>query len=117
LIIRPEEGVVSIGARELPDPLTDKEFSVLYAVAKQRGRLIARSTVQKEVWGDEFSNPRTVDVFIFRVRTKLGALPRGRGEMAVGPNDGLVRTERGVGFGMGWRAFDSNELVMPRPRN
>ena len=54
--------------------LTNKEFSLLSALARKRGRVIARQQLLDQVWGySYYGDARTLDVHIRRLRQKLGA--------------------------------------------
>ncbi len=53
-------------------PLTHREAEVLLRLARQPNRLIERSQILNEIWGeDDFFNGRSMDVFITRLRKKL----------------------------------------------
>lgn len=54
--------------------LTNKEFQLLSALAKKRGRVIMRQQLLDQVWGySYYGDARTLDVHIRRLRQKLGA--------------------------------------------
>lgn len=54
--------------------LTNKEFSLLCALAKKRGRVVTRQQLLDQVWGySYYGDARTLDVHIRRLRQKLGA--------------------------------------------
>lgn len=54
--------------------LTNKEFLLLAALAKKRGRVITRQQLLDQVWGyTYYGDARTLDVHIRRLRQKLGA--------------------------------------------
>lgn len=53
--------------------LTNKEFSLLSALAKKRGRVVTRQQLLDQVWGySYYGDARTLDVHIRRLRQKLG---------------------------------------------
>ncbi len=68
--------------------LTAKEFSLLYYLAENKGRVISRERLLDKVWGIEVAlETRTVDVHVKRLREKLG------------PKTGAyIETLRGVGY-------------------
>lgn len=71
-------------------PLTTKEFGLLYALATNRGRVLSRDRLLDLAWGEEgFVEPRTVDVHMTRLRTKLSE----RSE-----SERYIETVRGVGY-------------------
>ncbi len=54
--------------------LTNKEFQLLSALAKKRGRVVNRQQLLDQVWGySYYGDARTLDVHIRRLRQKLGA--------------------------------------------
>lgn len=54
--------------------LTNKEFLLLSALAKKRGRVVTRQQLLDQVWGySYYGDARTLDVHIRRLRQKLGA--------------------------------------------
>jgi len=54
--------------------LTNKEFSLLTALAKKRGRVLTRQQLLDQVWGySYYGDARTLDVHIRRLRQKLDA--------------------------------------------
>jgi two-component system, OmpR family, alkaline phosphatase synthesis response regulator PhoP len=54
--------------------LTNKEFQLLSALAKKRGRVVTRQHLLDQVWGySYYGDARTLDVHIRRLRQKLGA--------------------------------------------
>lgn len=53
--------------------LTNKEFLLLSALAKKRGRVVIRQQLLDQVWGySYYGDARTLDVHIRRLRQKLG---------------------------------------------
>lgn len=55
--------------------LTAREFDLLAALVRERGRPLSRSRLLREVWGHEHPDQvasRTVDVHVRRLRQKLG---------------------------------------------
>lgn len=53
--------------------LTNKEFSLLSALAKKRSRVVTRQQLLDQVWGySYYGDARTLDVHIRRLRQKLG---------------------------------------------
>jgi two-component system alkaline phosphatase synthesis response regulator PhoP len=67
--------------------LTQKEFEMLCLLLENRGTVLSRDRILREVWGYEFDGEnRTVDVHIRTLRAKLGE------------EGGLVETVRGYGY-------------------
>ena len=80
--------VVSSG-REVP--LTAREYDILEALARQRGRVVPRSSLLLSIWGgDDDAASSSLEVLIARLRRKLGA---------AGAPDAIA-TLRGVGYSL-----------------
>lgn len=72
LTIDPERYEVTVAGKRVA--LTYMEFQLLKYLVKNRGRVIAREALFRDVWEQEHpSGMRTVDVHIRRLRAKLGA--------------------------------------------
>jgi DNA-binding response OmpR family regulator len=53
--------------------LSPREFKLLHTLAKSPGRVFPRGSLLRQVWGeDEYIDERTVNVYVQRLRTKLG---------------------------------------------
>lgn len=72
-------------------PMTAREFDILEALARQRGRVVSRSTILVSVWGSEDEGAASLEVLVARIRRKLDAA--GCAE--------LIRTHRGLGYSIG----------------
>ena len=67
--------------------LTRREFALLRLLMEQRGRPMARETIQRHLYGwDEDVASNAVDVHVHQLRRKLAP--------------GLIRTVRGIGYAM-----------------
>ena len=61
-----------VAVREDPVSLPPKEFELLEAFLRRKGRLLTRDFLIEEVWGpDYFGDTRTLDVHVKRLRRKL----------------------------------------------
>jgi DNA-binding response OmpR family regulator len=88
LLIDPEQVQAFVDGR--PVGLTPREFEVLYALARARGKPVPRERVYREVWGYEMTRgDRSVDVFVRKVRQKL---------ITACPEVSFVQTHYGVGY-------------------
>ncbi|WP_273844118.1 response regulator transcription factor [Rubrobacter calidifluminis] len=88
LEIDPERVEVRKGGREIL--LSPREFKLLHTLAQSPGRVFPRDALLRQVWGeDEYIDERTVNVYIQRLRTKLGDNPN---------NPKLIETVRGFGY-------------------
>lgn len=68
--------------------LTEREFTLLEALASHEGQVLTREAIQERVWLDEDSYSNTVDVYIGTLRKKIDA----------GFDEKLIRTVHGVGY-------------------
>jgi DNA-binding response OmpR family regulator len=86
LTIDPASRTASVRDRRLD--LTPTEFDLLNYLAAHRGRAFTRTQLLLTVWGcDSNYHPRTVDVHVQRLRSKLGT-----------ECESLIDTVRGVGY-------------------
>lgn len=86
--LNPGKHMVKVSGEEIM--LTMKEFQLLCYLAKNKGDVMTRDQILKEIWGYEFDGEnRTVDVHIRTLRSKLGEA----GE--------LIETVRGLGYRIG----------------
>lgn len=68
-------------------PLTRREFALVVALMKRRGRVLGRDELISTAWGDlDAPNARSVDAHIKSIRRKLGQVGR------------AIETIRGVGY-------------------
>ena len=69
-----------------PVELTPREFDLLMVLAQSRGVALYRNVLMERVWGlDSDTGPRTLDLYISRLRKKLGWADK-------------IRTVSGVGY-------------------
>lgn len=88
LTIRPDMHEVTANGKKIT--LTLKEYELLAALVKNKGKVFTRDDLLRQVWGFDFTGEsRTVDVHIRTLRSKLGSC----GE--------LIETIRGVGYRIG----------------
>jgi DNA-binding response OmpR family regulator len=75
LEIRPDEYVAYAGGTPLR--LTVRELDLLTALAERRDRIVSREELYRVVWEEQYrKSDRSVDVYIARLRQKLGeAIP------------------------------------------
>src|SRR3954447_20266359 len=88
LQIRPAEHAALVDGRPLS--LTMRELQLLVTLAAHPQRIMTREELYTEVWGREpRRQDRSVDVYVGRLRSKLGeALPGER----------LIHTHSGIGY-------------------
>lgn len=88
LAVDPSRYEACLGSVQLD--LTTLEFDVLYALAKEVGRVLSREQLIENVWGyDYFGDTRSVDAVIKRLRTKL---------RQAAPDTEIIVTVRNVGY-------------------
>jgi DNA-binding response OmpR family regulator len=88
LEIRPDEHAALVDGRPLS--LTVRELQMLSTLAANPQRIMTREELYAQIWGGEpRRDDRSVDVYVSRLRSKLGeALP--------GMN--LIHTHNGIGY-------------------
>jgi DNA-binding response OmpR family regulator len=88
LEIRPEEHAALVDGRPLS--LTMRELQLLVTLASHPQRIMTRDELYTQVWGGHpRADDRSVDVYVSRLRSKLGeALPEAR----------LIHTHNGIGY-------------------
>lgn len=75
----------------VPVELTLKEFSLLQTLIENRGHVLSRAQLLKEVWDTDYvGETRTVDTHVQTLRKKLNDAEKGAGE--------VIQTVRGVGY-------------------
>ncbi len=83
---RIDKSAHTVSVDDSPIELTSIEFSLLQALAENRGRVLSREHLLEKVWGGEyFGEMRVVDVHLGHLRHKLG-------------DESLITTVRGVGY-------------------
>jgi len=90
LVINPDSHQAKVNGSVLP--LTPKEFSILYCLARNPDKAFTRNELLLEVWGDQFTDTRTVDAHIKQIREKLAN---------AGLNKDIISTVWGVGYKFG----------------
>lgn len=69
----------------MPVKLTSHEFRVLSYLMHHRGRIVSQAELAEHIYAQDFDrDSNTVEVFIARVRRKLGA--------------SIIQTVRGLGY-------------------
>jgi DNA-binding response OmpR family regulator len=88
LEIRPAEHAALVDGRPLS--LTVRELQLLQAMADQPQRILTREELFAAVWhGRPRPDDRSVDVYVSRLRAKLGAAL---------PGTRLIHTHNGIGY-------------------
>jgi DNA-binding response OmpR family regulator len=76
------------GGQELS--LTDREFTLLEALASRQGHALSREFIQQRVWGDDEVLSNTVDAWVHLLRKKIDA----------GRSVKLIQTVHGIGYAL-----------------
>ncbi len=73
LTLNPRNRVVVCGDQEITT-LSPKEFDILYLLADESPNVVERPTLASRVWGEPHAaiHPRSIDVHIRQIRSKLG---------------------------------------------
>jgi DNA-binding response OmpR family regulator len=88
LEIDPDQVSVRKGDKEIL--LSPREFKLLHTLARSPGRVFPRDALLRQVWGeDEYIDERTVNVYVQRLRNKLG-------DSSANPK--VIETVRGFGY-------------------
>jgi two-component system, OmpR family, alkaline phosphatase synthesis response regulator PhoP len=96
LVIDPTAHIVSMNGRAIE--LSALEFRLLHYMAQHPGMVFSREQLLDSVWGNDRSvTPRSVDVYIRRIREKIEPKPQ---------HPEYVQTVHGVGYRF---AFDAQE--------
>ncbi|MCX8000088.1 MAG: response regulator transcription factor, partial [Leptospiraceae bacterium] len=79
-----EEGLIVVGPFELNTyehvfkaggktiELTPKEFKIMELFMKNPNRVLSRRQIEDTVWEDGYITPKNLDVYVARIRSKLG---------------------------------------------
>jgi DNA-binding response OmpR family regulator len=88
LEVRPEEHAALVDGRPLS--LTMRELQLLTILASNPQRIMTREELYAEVWGGTPRHPdRSVDVYVSRLRSKLGEAM---------PGTSFIHTHNGIGY-------------------
>lgn len=93
LVVDPRGAQVTVAGA--PVKLTGHEYRVLAYLMHHQGRLVTRAELTEHIYAQDFDREsNTVEVFIARLRRKLGP--------------SLIETVRGIGYRIGGEPSDSN---------
>jgi DNA-binding response OmpR family regulator len=88
LEVRPDDGLVRVSGRTVV--LSQRELEVLKALIERSGRLVRREELYELAWGRTLRpGDRSVDVYVYRLRTKLSNAADGRS---------FIHTHHGLGY-------------------
>lgn len=87
LYVDPARHIIEVSGESVS--LSYKEYSLLMVLLEAEGSVVERETLLSRVWGEFYSESRTLDVHIRKLRVKLGSA----GE--------LIQTIKGIGYKIG----------------
>lgn len=87
LYVDPAKHVISVAGQAAS--LSYKEYMLLMVLLEAEGNVVERDALLYKVWGEYYTESRTLDVHIRNLRVKLGAAGR------------LIRTVKNIGYKLG----------------
>lgn len=84
LYVDPAKHIITVSGKTVA--LSHKEYLLLIALLEAEGRVIERDSLLTRVWGEYYTESRTLDVHIRKLRVKLGEAGK------------LVQTVKGIGY-------------------
>lgn len=87
LYVEPDKHIISVSGENVE--LSYKEYLLLMVLLEAEGSVVARDTLLSKVWGEYYSESRTLDVHIRKLRIKLKSA------------GSLIRTVKGIGYKLG----------------
>ena len=89
-VVHLDRMTVKVGEKE--NQLTPKEIGIIRLLYKNRGKVVAREAMMKEIWGgDDFITERVIDTNVVSIRKKLGDMGR---------KARYIKTVFGIGYKM-----------------
>ncbi len=86
LYVDPAKHIIEVAGKGVT--LSYKEYSLLMALLEADGNVVDRETLLSRVWGEFYSESRTLDVHIRKLRVKLGSA------------GDLIQTVKNIGYKM-----------------
>lgn len=87
LYVEPAKHIISVSGQEVT--LSYKEYLLLIVLLEAEGNVVDRNTLLNRVWGEYYTESRTLDVHIRKLRVKLGDA------------GSLIQTVKGIGYKIG----------------
>lgn len=87
LFVNPAKHIIEVSGE--PVTLSYKEYLLLTVLLEADGNVVTRDSLLAKVWGEFYTESRTLDVHIRRLRSKLGSAGR------------LIQTVKGIGYKIG----------------
>lgn len=90
LYVDPQKHIITVSGKEVS--LSYKEYLLLMVLLEAEGRVVERDRLLGSVWGDYYTESRTLDVHIRKLRVKLGEAGQ------------MIQTVKGIGYKLGGAA-------------
>lgn len=87
LYVEPAKHIISVSGKEVS--LSYKEYILLLVLLEAEGNVVERGRLLASVWGEYYTESRTLDVHIRKLRVKLGDAGK------------LIQTVKGIGYKLG----------------
>ncbi|MCM1246383.1 MAG: response regulator transcription factor [Roseburia sp.] len=87
LYVDPAKHIISVSGKEVT--LSYKEYLLLVVLLEAEGNVVERDTLLTKVWGEYYTESRTLDVHIRKLRVKLGDAGT------------MIQTVKGIGYKIG----------------
>ncbi len=87
LHVEPAKHMISVSGKGVS--LSYKEYILLMVLLEAEGNVVERDKLLSRVWGEYYTESRTLDVHIRKLRVKLGDAGR------------MIRTVKGIGYRLG----------------
>ena len=87
LHVDPAKHIISVAGKSVS--LSYKEYILLMALLEAEGNVVERDRLLNSVWGEYYTESRTLDVHIRKLRVKLGDAGK------------MIQTVKGIGYKLG----------------
>lgn len=87
LYVEPAKHIISVSGKAIS--LSYKEYLLLMVLLEAEGNVVERDRLLTSVWGEYYTESRTLDVHIRKLRVKLGDAGR------------MIQTVKGIGYKLG----------------
>lgn len=87
LYVDPQKHIITVSGEEVS--LSYKEYLLLMVLLEAEGNVVERDKLLASVWGEYYTESRTLDVHIRKLRVKLGDVGK------------MIQTVKGIGYKLG----------------
>lgn len=92
LYVNPAKHIITVSGEAVP--LSYKEYFLLIVLLEAEGNVVERERLLTSVWGEYYTESRTLDVHIRKLRVKLGEAGK------------LIQTIKGIGYKLGGESLE-----------